>query len=29
VLSATWNFIGFGTFALVDRRAIEDAQEPA
>lgn len=26
VLSATWNFVGFGTFALVDRRAIEDAQ---
>ena len=26
VLSATWNFIGFGTFALVDRTPIEEAQ---
>lgn len=29
VLSATWNFIGFGTFALVDRRAIDDEQDAA
>ena len=27
VLSATWNFIGFGTFALIDRRSIEDTQD--